>query len=406
MESKSIDILKPFHRTYSGPLDTTSVFDINGIKSITWADGSTSEFEDAQQFANAYANTKVSYAGQIFSVLFNHECYVYKINIDDNGNKIVESVSTVDFDSEFDNESNGVLSNKLITNGIDNKVIYKNDEDDNLTLDISWEKAKDSKYTTFVRCIGGFCVNIERFFPIYGSNIKLEKIEIASKRDYDSRDPNNKELFCKIYRVSNNSLDYIATSLNSISYHNNIIMSYEFDKISINSDDILLFTLQESSASEAAWFHLLATNNDNEFDGYLSKKIDGNKITINTAYIPLINIELSVNQEKIKVLDTINKYPNTDKIYHELITNNSDFKNIINFLLNRISYLENRLSQTDTRIDHLKEYVDEIFVTTEDIDILSTGITIPLYQEDKNINYINYIYDENPSDDEDNTEMI
>ena len=389
----SIDILKPFHRTYSGPLDTTSVFDIN--KPIIWSDGTVEEFSDPQTFADAYAKKSISSGGQIFSVLFNSECYIYKITIDSDGIKNAKRTDETTLDNQYNSNSNGVLPNELVTKGIDDKVIYKNDEDDDLVLNVSWNKV--SQTSEVIRCKGGFCVNMDRFFPIYGSNIKLEKMEIATIKDLDTRDPNGYELYCHVYRLENGILSQLGTSINSVAFENNIIMTYEFDKILIDSDDILVFLLKEENKQKPAWFHVLCSQNDNKYDGYLSQEISGNKATINTAYIPLINIQITVNQEKIKILNTIDGYPNKNKIYQELVTNTKDFKNIINFLINRINYLESKLSETDTKIEHLKEYTQAIFVTTDDVNSSNDFVFLPSFDE---ISNINYIYDKDKSSDD------
>ena len=111
----------------------------------------------------------------------------------------------------------------------------------------------------------------------------------------------------------------------------------------------------------------------------------------------MINIQITVNQEKIKILNTIDGYPNKNKIYQELVTNTKDFKNIINFLINRINYLESKLSETDTKIEHLKEYTQTIFVTTDDVDSNNDFVFLPSFDE---ISNINYIYDKDKSSDD------
>lgn len=85
----NIDILKPFHRQFSGPLDTTSVFkEVNDNNQLVYhnSNGQDSLFDTSEELANYYAKQVIAYSGQVISVYepSNGSMVVYKIVGDDN----------------------------------------------------------------------------------------------------------------------------------------------------------------------------------------------------------------------------------------------------------------------------------------------------------------------------------
>lgn len=84
-----IDTLKGFHRQYSGPLDSTSVFNEIVDNKLIYrnSDGSEATFDNSQDFVNYYAKQPIAYCGQIVSIVepSDKTIAVYKIvGSDDN----------------------------------------------------------------------------------------------------------------------------------------------------------------------------------------------------------------------------------------------------------------------------------------------------------------------------------
>lgn len=97
----SIDILKPFHRQFSGSLDTTSVFkEVNDNNQLIYhnSNGQDSLFDSAEELANYYAKQVIAYAGQIISVYepSDGSMMVYKIVGDDSNiaNRTAEPIES------------------------------------------------------------------------------------------------------------------------------------------------------------------------------------------------------------------------------------------------------------------------------------------------------------------------
>lgn len=99
----SIDILKPFHRQFSGPLDTTSVFNkVNDNNKLVYVEtnGTEKEFDDADSLANYYATRAIAYCGQIIAVVDPRDnssnLYVITGSDDDISNRTAESIGSAD----------------------------------------------------------------------------------------------------------------------------------------------------------------------------------------------------------------------------------------------------------------------------------------------------------------------
>lgn len=85
----NIDILKGFHRQYSGPLDSTSIFNeiVDDKLIYRRQDGTEITFDNSQDLVNYYAKQPIAYCGQIVSVVepADKTIAVYKIvGSDDN----------------------------------------------------------------------------------------------------------------------------------------------------------------------------------------------------------------------------------------------------------------------------------------------------------------------------------
>lgn len=100
--SNSIDILKPFHRQYSGPLDITAVFNEISMDELIYreSNGSTVRFDTSDELANYYATRPIAYSGQIISVIDpvtkTYTVYVITGSDSDISNRTAEPIGSAD----------------------------------------------------------------------------------------------------------------------------------------------------------------------------------------------------------------------------------------------------------------------------------------------------------------------
>lgn len=290
------------NRLNAFPIDSSELWDKVGSNGKllwhdpAWGDSTTNDIEvdTPQELADKYADCSISYTGQIISVIDPQTgaTFVFKIDDDGTGKKATlisdaSGVPKIDVDSSLSNTSENPVQNKVITNALNNKLVYH---------ESTYVEVGETQPADNFNCYGAK-IDLTKWSTQFGDldTRYLNSIKVSC-RDGNYNNLTTSPLYAVILKQVSDSYSIVGYSTESLSFGLDKDLTFTFDGLIISKNDVISICFSDTNDGESQYQQIgvKVARDNNSNCGCIT---DTTNMSINDTWMPVISMYLYNEKE-------------------------------------------------------------------------------------------------------------